>query len=218
VKKLYIVERKEGLEPVLNLPFPGPQLPCLLVTHSKFQSPSGTLSNSPDTEVRPPRLRRGVQVFCRKAMGQDQFLGEVNVPVAYLGDNLPRYLWLTLQKRTEKDRVTGDLRLRLHWWSDVVMADEEQGHALEVGRPLHRISCYQIWRAPLVLTGPCAKCTRCVVVKILEEHQRWPMMHLHLLRRRLTEALTQWESESDPERVGRSDRACSFKCSRENHV
>jgi hypothetical protein len=88
-------------------------------------------------------------------MGQDQFLGEVNVPVAYLADNLPRYLWLTLQKRTEKDRVTGDLRLRLHWRSDVVTSDEEQGHALEVGRTLPRRSRFQTWRAPLGLVVIC---------------------------------------------------------------
>lgn len=61
------------------------------------------------------------------------FLGEVNVPVSYLDDNLPRYQWLTLQKRTEKDHVTGDLRLRLHWRSDVSTPEEEQGHVLEVG-------------------------------------------------------------------------------------
>lgn len=77
----------------------------------------------------------GAQVFSRRAVGADIFVGEVNVPVAYLDDTLPRYQWLTMQKRTEKDRVTGDLRLRLHWRSDVVATDEDQGHVLEVGRP-----------------------------------------------------------------------------------
>ncbi|GBG61019.1 hypothetical protein CBR_g18614 [Chara braunii] len=71
-----------------------------------------------------------VEVYDRK-VGQDLFMGEVNIPVAYLQDNLPQYMWLKLQKDTDEsdeDAVPGDVRLRLQWIMEESSVDENNGN------------------------------------------------------------------------------------------
>lgn len=47
-----------------------------------------------------------------------QRLPQVGVPVMRLHDGKPHYCWLPLQKRTEKDTVSGEVHLRMQWSSE----------------------------------------------------------------------------------------------------
>lgn len=43
---------------------------------------------------------------------------QVGVAVMRLHDSKPHYCWLPLQKRTEKDTVSGEVHLRMQWSSE----------------------------------------------------------------------------------------------------
>ncbi|CAD7705163.1 unnamed protein product [Ostreobium quekettii] len=58
-----------------------------------------------------------VQVFDRRRVGADDFLGQVSIPVQNLKDGNPHYAWMELQRHPNLkfSRVGGQILLRLKW-------------------------------------------------------------------------------------------------------
>ncbi|DBA93880.1 TPA: hypothetical protein ACH3X3_013925 [Trebouxia sp. C0006] len=80
-----------------------------------------------------------VAIFDHKKLSSDIFLGQVGVPVMRLHEGKPHYTWLPLQKRTDKDSVSGEVHLRMQWISQELDTPADAALNLAVDVLLHGI-------------------------------------------------------------------------------
>ena len=64
---------------------------------------------------------------------------QVGVPVMRLHDGKPHYTWLPLQKRTDRDSVSGEVHLRMQWTSQELDTPADAALNLVVDMLLHGI-------------------------------------------------------------------------------
>ena len=64
---------------------------------------------------------------------------QVGVPVMRLHDGKPHYTWLALQKRTDRDNVSGEVHLRMQWISEELDTPADAALNLAVDVLLHGI-------------------------------------------------------------------------------
>ncbi|KAL3144166.1 hypothetical protein ABBQ32_003950 [Trebouxia sp. C0010 RCD-2024] len=80
-----------------------------------------------------------VAIFDHKKLSSDLFLGQVGVAVMRLHDGKPHYAWLPLQKRTDRDSVSGEVHLRMQWVSEELDTPADAALNLVVDMLLHGI-------------------------------------------------------------------------------
>ncbi|KAL0042783.1 hypothetical protein WJX79_011021 [Trebouxia sp. C0005] len=80
-----------------------------------------------------------VAIFDHKKLSSDIFLGQVGVPVMRLHEGKPHYTWLPLQKRTDRDNVSGEVHLRMQWISQELDSPADAALNLVVDVLLHGI-------------------------------------------------------------------------------
>lgn len=95
---------------------------------------------------------------------------QVAVAVMRLHDGKPHYCWLPLQKRTEKDSVSGEVHLRMQWSSEDLDNPVDAVLNLTVDLALHGIGLSVVESSvkalprevnnSLVFVMPCNLCTR----------------------------------------------------------
>lgn len=64
---------------------------------------------------------------------------QVGVPVMRLHDGKPHYTWLPLQKRTDRDSVSGEVHLRMQWISEELDTPADAALNLVLDMLLHGI-------------------------------------------------------------------------------
>ncbi len=70
---------------------------------------------------------------------QVHVLVQVGVPLMRLHEGKPHYTWLPLQKRTDKDNVSGEVHLRMQWISQELDTPADAALNLAVDVLLHGI-------------------------------------------------------------------------------
>ena len=95
---------------------------------------------------------------------------QVAVAVMRLHDGKPHYCWLPLQKRTEKDSVSGEVHLRMQWSSEDLDNPVDAVLNLTVDLALHGIGLSVVESSvkalprevnnSIVFVMPCNLCTR----------------------------------------------------------
>jgi len=98
---------------------------------------------------------------------QVHVLVQVGVPLMRLHEGKPHYTWLPLQKRTDKDNVSGEVHLRMQWISQELDTPADAALNLAVDVLLHGIGLSVVESSVKALPREVRSCLLCDVVDML---------------------------------------------------